>query len=102
MICLNFESLVSSLARVFNGVFSKGTRNAYAAGTTKSVKSVDTVIPPITAMAIGIRVSAPGPTANAGGMAAAIVETEVMMIGLKRMGQADFKASMGLMPCSLF
>ena len=39
---------------------------------------IDTVIPPITAMDMGIRDSAPGPMARAGGIAAAMADVPVL------------------------
>ena len=48
--------------------------------------------PPMTVIAIGIRVSAPGPKASAGGIAAPTVEVAVMRIGRKRVGQACKRA----------
>ena len=64
----------------------------YAAGTTNSVSSVDTAMPPISVMAMGLCVSAPAPSASAGGMAPAIVAMEVMRIGRNRIGQACMMA----------
>ena len=61
-------------------------------GTTNKVKSVDTATPPMIVIAMGIRVSAPGPRAKAGGIAAATVAIEVIRIGRKRTGQAVISA----------
>ena len=55
----------------------------------------------MTAMDIGTRTSAPGPSASAGGMAATIVAMEVIRIGRKRIGQASRMASWAFFPCSL-
>jgi hypothetical protein len=65
----------------------------YIHGTTISVRSVETITPPIIDTAIGIRLSAPGPSASAAGIAPAIVATEVIRIGRKRTGHASNKAS---------
>ena len=58
-----------------------------------SVTSVLKLIPPITVSAIGIRVSLPGPSAKAGGIAAARVAVVVMRMGLSRMGPASRRDS---------
>ena len=51
------------------------------------VKSVEMKTPPIMATAMGIRVSAPGPKDSAAGTAPAMVATDVITIGRRRMGQ---------------
>ena len=59
---------------------------------------VETKIPPMIAIAIGILVSPPGPMDRAGGMAAAIVEIEVIRIGRSLTGQAFRIASFASIP----
>ena len=46
---------------------SKRAAKLYTAGMTKSVKKVETTIPPITVTAMGRNASAPAPSANASG-----------------------------------
>ena len=65
----------------------------YTQGTTNNVRTVETRTPPMTDIAIGIRLSAPGPIANAGGIAPAIVASDVIKIGRSRMGQASVSAA---------
>ena len=72
---------------------SNRDKNTYTHGTTNSVNTVEINTPPMTAIAIGTRVSAPGPKANAGGIDATIVVNDVINIGRKRIGHAVFNAS---------
>ena len=65
------------------GVRSR-TMSEYTTGMTTSVSSVDTVMPPITVIAIGVRTSAPSPNPSAIGTSPRIVLTVVMTIGRKR------------------
>jgi hypothetical protein len=53
---------------------------------------VESATPPMTAIAIGARTSAPGPSARAGGIAAAIVEIDVIRIGRSLVGHASINA----------
>ena len=62
-------------------------------GTTNRVISVEIVTPPMTVTAMGMRVSAPGPKAKAGGIAAPTVDAAVISIGRRRVGQAFNNAS---------
>ena len=48
----------------------------------------------MTATAIGIRVSAPGPKESAEGTAPAMVATEIINMGRSRMGHASIRASL--------
>ena len=77
---------------------SRWDSRLYAHGTTSRVKKVETMTPPMTVMAMGTRLSAPGPSASAGGMAAASVASEVMRIGRRRIGPAERMASRMAMP----
>ncbi len=70
----------------------------YIAGTTIKVKTVDTIAPPIIATAIGDKTSDPGPSENAACIAPAMVEMEVIRIGLTLFGQALISASLVLSP----
>ena len=49
-------------------------------------------------VAMGILLSAPGPKESAAGIAPAIVATDVINMGLKRMGQASRSALRGVLP----
>ena len=58
------------------------------------------ISPPMTATAMGARVSAPSPRARATGIMPAIMATVVMRIGRKRMGPASSMASLAERPSS--
>lgn len=65
------------------GLFAFHTgEKAVNAGHDKDGKNAEPMTPPMMAMDIGMRTSAPGPIAMAGGMAAAMVALEVMRMGV--------------------
>ncbi len=67
-------------------------------GTTTSDSTVETMMPPITAIAIGARNEPPSPTPSADGSMPADMAIEVMMIGRARLRPASTMASTRAMP----
>ena len=69
------------------GLFAYHTgEKAVNAGHAKDGKNAEPMTPPMMAMDKGMRTSAPGPIAMAGGRAAAMAALEVMRMGV---GQPD-------------
>ena len=61
-------------------------------GTTTSERTVETMMPPITAIAIGARKEPPSPTPMAEGSMPADMAIDVMMIGRARLRPASTMA----------
>ncbi len=72
-----------------------------ADGIVRLIEAFGRVFPTIV-IDIGIRVSAPGPTANAGGIAAANVANEVIKMGRNRTLAPSMAASSTVKPSCLF
>ena len=72
----------------------------YATGTTRSVNAVDVMRPPIVAIEIGARNSAPSPVDAADGHMPKIMAKVVIRIGRRRMGPALRMASLTDSPSS--
>ena len=74
--------------------FEKRSSTVYSAGTRNSVKTVDTVSPPMTARASGRLVSLPSPMPSAIGIRPTMVAMVVIRIGRSRVRPASMVASM--------
>ena len=72
----------------------------YIEGTTTRLSTVETMIPPITAIAIGARKAPPSPTPSAEGSMPADMAMEVITMGWARLWPASTTASIRLMPRS--
>lgn len=87
-----YESAVALHSQRAYPLFSLGITRLYNTGTTIKLNTMAIKIPPMTANAIGIRLSAPGPKAMAAGSAPAMVANVVMNMGRNRKGHAVSRA----------
>jgi len=76
-------------------------KKEYIAGITKSVRKVEKINPPITAIPIETLLSEPAPRANAIGRIPSTVERLVIRIGLKREIAALITASVFSSPAAV-
>ena len=70
------------------------------AGTTNSVRNVENIIPPTTAIPMATRLWAPSPSPRASGSNPKMVARLVIRIGLKRDAAAYFIASTLFIPAA--
>ncbi len=83
--------IVAALRRRIHALTS--SRSEYTTGTTTRVSRVEVISPPITARAIGARISPPDPTPSASGSMPKIIAAVVMMMGRRRVRPAWMMAA---------